>query len=223
MPSLRRSFSSPSVRSSPYPAALPSPPGTARLRVNGRGLKRSSSTATTQRRVLADIEWWRVLDGQSELDASRDEDEVQAGDQAQEVTFSNDSGIYGGEGDEPRTPLVLSLSDADLPIPSHLMMPTTEFAALSIAPRTPSRRNRSGNSSLESTPESAEIRTFQSHAKAAAISPLFDTPTRRSKRSKLIMSRSFSFGGFPVSEAEESAAQFSDLGVSFSLDQNLFH
>lgn len=60
MPSLRRSFSSPSVRSSPY---LSSP--ATRARPNPR---RSSGSATAERRVLADIDWWRVHDGQCDPD-----------------------------------------------------------------------------------------------------------------------------------------------------------
>ena len=164
------------------------------------------------------------MDGQRELDASRDEDEAQANDRAQEVTVSVISDTYGGEGNELRTPLLLSLPDTDLPVPPHFITPTAEFAALSIAPRTPPRKRRSNNSSLESTPESAEISVFQSSARAAAISPLFDSPTRHRKRSKLLMSRSFSFGGFPISEIDEPVGQFSDLGVlSFSIDQDLFH
>ncbi|KAF7294805.1 hypothetical protein MIND_01018200 [Mycena indigotica] len=60
-PALRRSSSSPSVRSSaaPYPNIGMLPPGS---RSNGH--RRSTGSETSIRRVLQDIEWWRVTDGQ---------------------------------------------------------------------------------------------------------------------------------------------------------------
>ena len=58
MPSLRRAFSSPSVRVSPYPT-LPS------SRAH-RAHRRSSGSDVSDRKVLADIDWWRVADGQRE-------------------------------------------------------------------------------------------------------------------------------------------------------------
>lgn len=64
MPSLRRSFSSPSVRSSPYPSTNSS----IRTRAAPIHPRRGSPSATAERRVLADIEWWRVHDGQCDLD-----------------------------------------------------------------------------------------------------------------------------------------------------------
>jgi len=64
MPSLRRTSSSPAVRSSPYSNGA--------LAARGNGHRRSSGSETTSRRVLADIEWWRVTDGQRE--ASPDEE-----------------------------------------------------------------------------------------------------------------------------------------------------
>ena len=71
MPSLRRTISSPSVRSSPY-RALSSPlsSGLAQ-RNNGHGFRRSSGSDTTTRRVLADIEWWRIVAGQRDFEADQ--------------------------------------------------------------------------------------------------------------------------------------------------------
>jgi len=63
MPSLRRTLSTSSVRSSPYPTSL----GVAQGR--GHGPRRSSDSETSSRRVLADIDWWRVIDGQRSPDA----------------------------------------------------------------------------------------------------------------------------------------------------------
>ncbi len=64
MPSLRRTVSSPAVRASPY--------SNTPLSARGNGYRRSSGTDTTTRRVLADIEWWRVVDGQ--CDSSSDQE-----------------------------------------------------------------------------------------------------------------------------------------------------
>src|SRR5258708_24643960 len=64
MPSLRRTLSTPAVRPSPYSSA----PVAAR----GHGHRRSSGSDTTTRRVLADIEWWRVTEGQ--CDPSSDQE-----------------------------------------------------------------------------------------------------------------------------------------------------
>lgn len=60
MPSLRRTLSSPAVRSSPY-SSLP------QTRTGARSPRRSSGSDTTNRRVLADIDWWRVEEGQREV------------------------------------------------------------------------------------------------------------------------------------------------------------
>ena len=64
MPSLRRTASNPSVvRSSPY-RSLSSLAGAQVARSQGR--RRSSGSDITSRRVLADIDWWTVTDGQCE-------------------------------------------------------------------------------------------------------------------------------------------------------------
>jgi hypothetical protein len=59
MPSLRRTFSAPS-RSSPYSSSSPT-------RTGSRSPRRSSGSDTANRRVLADIDWWRVEEGQREV------------------------------------------------------------------------------------------------------------------------------------------------------------
>ncbi|KAJ3904417.1 hypothetical protein F5879DRAFT_72384 [Lentinula edodes] len=72
MPSLRRTVSSPAVRSSPYPTLsssgqLSSGPATR----PGHSHRRPSGSEIATRRVLADIEWWRVTDGQRDLEAEQ--------------------------------------------------------------------------------------------------------------------------------------------------------
>lgn len=71
MPSLRRTLSSPSVRSSPYSN------GTVVAR--GSGHRRSSGSETTNRRVLADIEWWKVTDGQCDSGADQESEDRNRG------------------------------------------------------------------------------------------------------------------------------------------------
>jgi len=72
MPSLRRAFSSPSVRVSPYPAL----PSSRSHRAQPHGHRRSSGSDVSDRKVLADIDWWRVAGGQRER-AGEEEDEAE--------------------------------------------------------------------------------------------------------------------------------------------------
>ena len=69
MPSLRRTLSSPVVRSSPYhhPTSSSHASSAMRTSTHGHGPRRSSGSETGQRRVLADIDWWRVQEGQREV------------------------------------------------------------------------------------------------------------------------------------------------------------
>ncbi|KAF5373953.1 hypothetical protein D9758_000716 [Tetrapyrgos nigripes] len=143
MPSLRRTVSSPAVRSSPYPSTAPS---NGALRA-GHGHRRSSGSDIVSRRVLADITWWTIMDGQRDLEAE------------QELEDANDpprnEGLVGGVGftspSEAGGPETLAwssfLSTMSEDIPLH---------HLSAVPRTPPRRGHSlesSTSSLESTPE----------------------------------------------------------------------
>ncbi|KAF8891307.1 hypothetical protein BD779DRAFT_1468891 [Infundibulicybe gibba] len=76
MPSLRRTLSSPSVRSSPYPTAISSSSSSSSSSsgiAQGNG-RRRASTETGSRRVLADIDWWTVTAGQ--LDESGDQNQT---------------------------------------------------------------------------------------------------------------------------------------------------
>lgn len=80
MPSLRRTMSSPSVRSSPAVRSSPYPTSLSSAAANGgpatrpgHGHRRSSGSDTATRRVLADIEWWRVTEGQRDPEAEQDD------------------------------------------------------------------------------------------------------------------------------------------------------
>ena len=64
MPSLRRTLSSPSVRSSPYAYPSSSNANAHATRAGNNQPRRSSGSDTNNRRVLADLDWWLVQDGQ---------------------------------------------------------------------------------------------------------------------------------------------------------------
>lgn len=92
MPSLRRTYSSPSVRSSPYryPPLSPSSSFTHPVRAGVSAHRRLSGTESSHRRVLADIAWWLVQDGQRDFfaedeDADADADAQETADAEQDV------------------------------------------------------------------------------------------------------------------------------------------
>ncbi|KAF9227849.1 hypothetical protein BS17DRAFT_800033 [Gyrodon lividus] len=192
MPSLRRSFSSPFVRSSPYPSSLSSGnPSGNRARTTGQQPRRSSGSDTTGRRVLADIEWWRVYDGQCDLEA---QDQGQDQGQTQHMTDISAGGVVmlaagGGSLEPPQTPpLLLHSFSLDL-IQS---MPTNESAALSIAPYSPSSRRHGRDSSFSSQESILELTTAPlepmhfgpaadrfSRCSVSAHSPLAASPIER--------------------------------------------
>ena len=111
MPSLRRTISSPSVRSSPYPTLSNNLGSGASPR--GTTHRRSSGSDLSNRRVLADIEWWRVADGQCEPDLDQESD-----GQNRDETYSADD-FLGGAGlsgpelgvERPSTPLPFPLAE----------------------------------------------------------------------------------------------------------------
>jgi hypothetical protein len=103
MPSLRRAFSSPSVRVSPYshPATFPSsrshrPPHN---HPHGGGHRRSSGSDVSSRKVLADLDWWRVADGQRERGGDEDE-----GDEEMERGVGEEENSASAEHADPEAP-----------------------------------------------------------------------------------------------------------------------
>ncbi|KIL70004.1 hypothetical protein M378DRAFT_176047 [Amanita muscaria Koide BX008] len=162
MPSLRRTYSSPVVRSSPYSYSSSSVLYNASRAQGGHGHRRSSGSDSSTRRVLADIEWWRVADGQR-LDHGTDDyqvDEDRNTDQRGHLPEQSGSSVVAtaptfSEG----LSLTWSPSDALLITTSLLeeppTPPTDQFAELSIRPSTPdSDDNDSTSSSPLATPES---------------------------------------------------------------------
>ncbi|KAF8077650.1 hypothetical protein FPV67DRAFT_1443263 [Lyophyllum atratum] len=167
MPSLRRTLSSPSVRSSPYPAlssAANGGPG-----VRGNGHRRSSGSETSTRRVLADIEWWRVADGQRDADAD-EESEDRNRDQTLDSSLNPGLALEELLGSTGLLSIEMGAEHSAFAPPAvgsqelSQVLPTYEFAALSISPQTPPRRQHTRElsaSSLDSTPEAAQPASFE--------------------------------------------------------------
>lgn len=152
MPSLRRTVSSPSVRSSPYPS-LSSGNGSS-VRTGGSGHRRSSGSDIASRRVLADIEWWRVTVGQRDLEAEQElEDNNRDQDQVDPAMVQPGEGQVGRNNAGHALSSVLQFSS--LSSDGFSISPIDEYGVLAIPPQTPPRRHsREGSvSSLESTSE----------------------------------------------------------------------
>ncbi|KAH9043274.1 hypothetical protein EDB85DRAFT_1885629 [Lactarius pseudohatsudake] len=145
MPSLRRTLSTPSVRVSPYPSLISR---------SQRPHRRSSGSDLSARKVLGDIDWWRVADGQREKNEEEEGGEGEGdeeGDEATSVpvvdatTVVDHSENASAGIERPSTPdvgvRIFGLNSPQRPIAT--------------TPRTPNRRTVSGSSasSLESTPE----------------------------------------------------------------------
>lgn len=151
MPSLRRTSSHPSLRSSPY--------GPTQRTQHPYPHRRSSGPETTRRRVLADIDWWTVSDGQvpaaTEFQAQPPAPEAQEQDQNTHVqppvpdrTLPEPPTIEDAEepifpGDSPVVHTTISVSSCR-PIVGgpQFVLPVVQFnsraasyAALSVAPR----------------------------------------------------------------------------------------
>jgi hypothetical protein len=102
MPSLRRALSTPSVRVSPYPSLLTS-------RSQRSGHRRSSGSELSARKVLADIDWWRVADGQREKNGEEEEGEEEGDEGAGEAEATS---VGVSDADPLHTP-VAQLAAAD--------------------------------------------------------------------------------------------------------------
>ncbi|KAI9571484.1 hypothetical protein HD554DRAFT_2076589 [Boletus coccyginus] len=226
MPSLRRSFSSPSVRSSPYPSSLSSSiPSAVRARATALHPRRSSGSATAERRVLADIEWWRVYDGQCDLDLQdQPHEDARALEAGAPLGGTMTLSAGGGSLEPPQAP--------SFALDSMQSLYPNALAALSIAPYTPPGSRYGRDSSVESTPElpTAPLETLQLGPASPLSCPFSDhfpfppTPTRVGGRQvhPLFGLRSVSAPG--LSHQGILSPDFADMGGdSFSLDQNIFH
>ncbi|KAJ6502394.1 hypothetical protein C8R45DRAFT_618370 [Mycena sanguinolenta] len=213
MPSLRRTMSTPSVRSAPY--ALLSP--TAAPRVHGSGHRRSTGSETG-RGILVDISWWRVADGQRD-GLSEQELEEQDLDPDQEVNLLPGqvaavpvpNGAGGELGVETPSPLLLWVPH----VSGTQEMPVVEMAALSIAPATPRRHAlESSTSSLESTPEASNVQADHPYLDLGALSfNLHDTGpvTTRQRRDTLPL---LSVRAHSFTDSTSHERQYADFAMS---------
>ncbi|EIN07157.1 hypothetical protein PUNSTDRAFT_126977 [Punctularia strigosozonata HHB-11173 SS5] len=158
MPSLRRTYSSPSIRSSPY----------SRTRAGAYQPRRASGSDTLGRRVLADIDWWRAPGAQhngrdAQPDAEGDENASEPERPLEEVLRtappdadehdavpatvagagegSAESTWQAGFGLDLRPTLDLWTTEPPSPIP--------QFSTLSISPQSPTLTASSLNASPE--------------------------------------------------------------------------
>ncbi|KAF9477566.1 hypothetical protein BDN70DRAFT_896439 [Pholiota conissans] len=227
MPSLRRSASSPAVRSSPYSLTAS----------RGHGHRRVSVSDTTSRRVLADIEWWRVTDGQ--CDSSVDHDQEHDDDHRPGIPDVDVLDVPAGTGihiaivdvDGPRAPAPTSLPW--IPAPASVSTetaaaygpPTEQFAGLSITPHTPIRRHHaleSSTSSLESTPEATEssVEGLALGLSDLDMSYLEDTlpPLSVQRRNRLDMLSPILMRPFTLTDCaslvDDHTTQYADFAVS---------
>ncbi|KAJ7632772.1 hypothetical protein FB45DRAFT_514710 [Roridomyces roridus] len=193
MPSLRRSYSSPSVRSAPYSPG-PAP--------RGSGHRRSTGSETTIRRVLADIEWWRVADGQHEVPEQEAEEQ--------------DDLDPGEEQDLPEQVPADAVAVGAFASEQQPEMPVNEMAALSIAPTTPTRHAlESSTSSLESSPDVSTVQAELPFLDLGSLNAsLQDTDVEtafvgtRARQAALLSVRSYSF------DFASHERQYADFAIS---------
>ncbi|KAL0946715.1 hypothetical protein HGRIS_012900 [Hohenbuehelia grisea] len=217
MPSLRRSLSSPTVRSTPYPTS-----SSQSSRAHGQGHRRSSGSETSSRRVLADIEWWRVADGQRESAADRDHES----DDRHPDHTQNQGPVEGSARDagiESPSTLVSWASPLASPLEPIQMLPFAPFVTLSVSPQTPPRRRHgreSSSSSLESTPEADEpIEGLRRNLADLDLSYVDSDvlvglpPSLHRRRPCSLAVRSYSFADFGSSD-RDIAGKYADFTVS---------
>ncbi|TCD64150.1 hypothetical protein EIP91_004499 [Steccherinum ochraceum] len=193
MPSLRRTFSSPTVRSSPYSSSSSSAVNQP-SRQGGHGPRRSLGTETGGRRVLADIDWWTVHAGQIHTPGYAPPPQIQDAqeDPQTEQEFplnnvNNEEAAAEIEEEEEESTATGNVWHTALPgsgagatfesgpaqVPyafgatfDESFSALSQFSALSITPRIMGERRStvSSDSSVESTPSS----------RVASLSPMLD-------------------------------------------------
>ncbi|GBE82118.1 predicted protein [Sparassis crispa] len=229
MPSLRRTLSSPSARTSPYHHHSSHSNGNV-TRAGGNTPRRSSGSDTSRRRVLADIDWWRVQDGQRDQSSSEEEQDAPADNQADDLAGPRVENTNAGvsalnDGTVPPAwqpvagagigalgatlnaePLFMDMM-MHVPDLSEALSPIPQFADLSISPRTPSRprythSSQSSESSLASTPEVLYNALFPAPTLERSLTDMFsfnDTYSLDSLSGAFAMPRAVPFGTRSVS------------------------
>ena len=160
MPSLRRAFSSPSVRVSPYPAL----PSSRSHRAHPHGHRRSSGSDVSDRKVLADIDWWRVADGQRERGTEEEEGEGEERD------------VVGEENADSADSEAVSIASRNDAIPG-LPIPDRGESATGIEPERPSTPVASSQSPLsEGSDDQNNIFGFSFQVKNNFFLPFLPPP-----------------------------------------------
>ncbi|THH13861.1 hypothetical protein EW146_g6410 [Bondarzewia mesenterica] len=228
MPSLRRTFSSPSFRSSPYPTSLGNATG------RGHGPRRSSGSETSSRRVLADIDWWRVSEGQHDVNAGVNEaEEREVHEHTAEVVLGALVGhaVIASEAVLQRTTTPVVPPDAALGTAlveelSQTHPPSRQFAALAISPRTPVRRHasESSTSSVESTQESPLTPRESLSFDDLGFADLgMDVSSDHMHHFSFATLQSLSFAQYTTFESCKDASRFDDiLSDAFIHDDDIF-
>lgn len=201
MPSLRRTSSHPSLRSSPY--------GPTQRTQHPYPHRRSSGPESTRRRVLADIDWWTVSDGQVPAATESQTQPAPATEQEQDENVHVEAPVFERtqpepptledveepilRGDSPVVHTTISVSSCP-PIVGgpHLASPTVQFnsrtagyAALSVAPRPAplATRRHTVPTSVYRTLGTSLSTDFEDHSPVSSLtsspepSPLPLTPT----------------------------------------------
>ncbi|KAF9789907.1 hypothetical protein BJ322DRAFT_1105771 [Thelephora terrestris] len=180
MPSLRRTSSHPTLRSSPY--------GPTQRAQHPYPHRRSSGPETSRRRVLADIDWWTVSDGQ--VPAATEFQPATATPQAQDENVHVEAPIP--ERTQPDPPTAEDVEESVLSEDSPVVHTTISFnsraagyAALSVAPRRAplAARRHTVPTSFYRTLGTSLSTDFEDHSSASSLtsspepSPLPLTPT----------------------------------------------
>ncbi|KAI0062305.1 hypothetical protein BV25DRAFT_1916216 [Artomyces pyxidatus] len=233
MPSLRRTLSSPAVRSSPYPAAI----GVAAGRPHGP--RRSSGSDTSSRRVLADIDWWRVTVGQNDTDLAEEREAAEGAEAPSPADPADDlddptspAAVNALEIERPSTPIAsevaLSPMIDDSP-QAHRYGPQAhrygQLSAFAAGLRTPTRRHSSESSasSVESSPDALLTpRECLSFADMGFADPGADLPPLRARQISLAAVKSLSFSEFstPTKDRSAKASVFDELAESVYIHDN---
>ncbi|KAF9053027.1 hypothetical protein BJ165DRAFT_1523765 [Panaeolus papilionaceus] len=224
MPSLRRTASSPSVRStlrsSPYSSA-------ALLTRAGHNNRRTSGSETSNRRVLADLEWWTVTDGQCNADQESEESINVNSEFNLELTQGLaithvDGGLDYSSMSWGATSHILVGANNET---TELTVPTEQFSSLSLAPQTPPQRFRaldSAASSVESSPEPSlgplpgDLSGLSDFEQGFAAAPLSLLPSQRrlpSRNLPSLLTRSFTFADC-FSLKIDYPSQYADFATS---------
>ncbi|KZT09648.1 uncharacterized protein LAESUDRAFT_810630 [Laetiporus sulphureus 93-53] len=229
MPSLRRTLSYPEARGAPYtqpaePSSSSSDTDANETRTNAPNLRRSSGSDASHRRVLAEIDWWIVQDGQcKDADASTHENnatdtdaEVRTGNDDVAVTpaLAHDDAVAAAteawRSPSPSAPspsadvasitpffadLSLESTDSD----SEVLSPLPQFAELSISPRTPERHSRTPSSDSSDSSDSSRSSSPMPSPFTLHSMPAFDTtfPTLSTKSENGFLDLDFGFTSDP--------------------------